>query len=185
VVVTPRHASMVSEAYVHLARRRNRDRISRLRADTEVLRGRPADEPTRSSYRASWLFLNSIPEDPCLVGVHSLLVVAPCRMSLPLAGPGPLPRREDSRSNMRPVRLGPSYYRQRIGAFIIPRREQRWNRRKIKPSDAKPRTLHPCGSSVAAGQPRFGALLQIVISNNSRRVFVQNSYVDGPRLQGG
>jgi hypothetical protein len=103
----------------HLAGRRKPDRISRLRADTEVLRGRRADELTRSSHRASWLFMNSIPEDLCLVGVHALLVAVPRRMTLPLAGPGPCPRREDSRSNMRSVRLGPSYCRQRIGAFPI------------------------------------------------------------------
>src|ERR1019366_3330138 len=104
---------MASEAYVHLVRRRKRDRISRLHADTEVLRGGTADEPTRSSYRApcraSRLFSKSIPEDPCLVGVHSLLVAVPRRMMHQLAEPGLLPRREDSRSNMRSVRLRPSY----------------------------------------------------------------------------
>lgn len=158
VVVTPRHASMASEAYVHLARRRKRDRLSRLRADTEVLRGRRADELRRSSYRASWLFLNSIPEDPCLVGVHSLLVAVPRRMTLPLAGPGPLPRREESRSNMRSVRLGPSYCRQRIGAFPINASKAvmaAMAAAEEKSSGAKYRTLHPCGSSVAAVQPLF------------------------------
>src|SRR3984893_6005750 len=143
---------MASEAYVHLARQRKRDRISRLRADTEVLRGRRADELTRSSYRASWLFLNSIPEDPFLVGVHSLLVAVPRRMTLPLAGPGPLPRRKDSRSNMRSVRLVPSYSRQRIGAFPINATRAAMAAMAAaekKSSGAKYRPLHSCGSSVA------------------------------------
>jgi hypothetical protein len=143
---------MASEAYVHLARQRKRDRISRLRADTEVLRGRRADELTRSSYRASWLFLNSIPEDPFLVGVHSLLVAVPRRMTLPLAGPGSLPRREDSRSNMRSVRLVPSYSRQRIGAFPITRRERRWPRwRRQRKSLLAPSIAHY--TRVAAAWP--------------------------------
>jgi hypothetical protein len=149
---------MASEAYVHLERRRKRDRTSRLRADTEVLRGRRADELTRSSYRASWLFLKSIPEDPCLVGVHSLLVAVRREMTLPLAGPGPLPRRLDSRLNMRSVRLGPSYCRQRIGAFPINASRAAMAAMAAaeeKASGTKYRTLHPCGSSVAAVQPPF------------------------------
>jgi hypothetical protein len=118
-----RHVLMASKAYVHLVRRRKRDRISRLHADTKVLRGGAADEPTRSSYRApcraSWLLLKSIPQDPCLVGVHSLLVAVARQMTHQPVGPGLLPRREDSRSNMRSERLRPSYRHRRIGAFPI------------------------------------------------------------------
>jgi hypothetical protein len=61
VVATPWHATMASEVYVRLARRRKRGRLSKLRADTEALHGWAEEWLPRSFCRASWLFLKPIP----------------------------------------------------------------------------------------------------------------------------